>query len=194
MSNYAYDTRVKRITGERWVIEEGIRNTIIAGALWLAAHPDCKPTFAGTRYIGCGNSPSNKDAKDLLAFLREEAAQYGNISQDLIDGACVHVLFANENGWDAYQNELCGKGAGTPRNPNLPQHTVGDDSAVKLEGVRYGAEDLVLVLENEFENAPIGPRLQLRASNQGGHDWTTIDLLDLLAWVKKNAPELLKDA
>jgi hypothetical protein len=37
-------------------------------------------------------------------------------------------------------------------------------------------------------------RLVVRAFNEGRHNVTHVDLLDLLAWVKTNRPELLTDA
>jgi hypothetical protein len=36
-------------------------------------------------------------------------------------------------------------------------------------------------------------RLAVLAINQGGHDGTAVDLVELLAWVKDNMPELLLD-
>ncbi len=36
-------------------------------------------------------------------------------------------------------------------------------------------------------------RLVIRAINEGGYNFTAVDLLDLLTWVKVNMPELLKE-
>lgn len=36
-------------------------------------------------------------------------------------------------------------------------------------------------------------RLAVLAINQGGFDGTSVDLLQLIAWVRENMPELLRD-
>jgi hypothetical protein len=55
-----------------------------------------------------------------------------------------------------------------------------------MTGVReYGEEDEVLL--DTRDNG----RLVILASNEGGYNGTSVDLLDIIAWVKKNKPELL---
>ncbi len=34
-------------------------------------------------------------------------------------------------------------------------------------------------------------RLAIKALNEAGHNWTEVDLLELLAWVKANRPDLM---
>ena len=39
---------------------------------------------------------------------------------------------------------------------------------------------------------PEGGRMVISAENEGGHNQTHVDLLDLLRWVKANHPDLLE--
>lgn len=39
-----------------------------------------------------------------------------------------------------------------------------------------------------------GERWAVKAINQAGHDCTAIDVLDLIAWLRKNRPDLLEEA
>ncbi len=56
-----------------------------------------------------------------------------------------------------------------------------------LEGVREYCDELdVKLVETEQS------RLAVKASNEGGFNCTKVDLLDLIAWVKANRPELLE--
>ncbi len=61
------------------------------------------------------------------------------------------------------------------------------DEAV-MTGVREYAEG------NPVELETVEGRVRVRAVNQGGYDSVSIDLLDLLSWLHKNRPDLLKAA
>jgi hypothetical protein len=70
----------------------------------------------------------------------------------------------------------------------------------EMPGVREYCEQypvaIVLVPPDE-ERPPYGPspaegpRWCVRALNEGGHNSTEIDLLDLIRWLRENRPELL---
>lgn len=53
-------------------------------------------------------------------------------------------------------------------------------------GIREYAENMEVTI-GEIENG----RLIIKALNEGGHNCTYVDLLDVIAWVKVNRPELL---
>lgn len=55
-----------------------------------------------------------------------------------------------------------------------------------MEGVREYGEGYVVELHEE-ENG----RLAIFALNEGGYNVTSVDLIDLIQWVKRNKPELL---
>ena len=59
---------------------------------------------------------------------------------------------------------------------------------VPMAGVRH----------DEDEGPPLlawrDGRAVVRAYNQGGHDLTEVDLLDLLRWLAANRPDLLREA
>ena len=56
---------------------------------------------------------------------------------------------------------------------------------IVMQGVREYAEKMPVELVTK------NGRLCLSALNQGGYDGTDIDLVDVLAWLKANRPELL---
>jgi len=51
----------------------------------------------------------------------------------------------------------------------------------------YEEEMPVEILED-----PKIKRWVIHANNEGGFNYTTVDLLDVIDWIKKNKPELLK--
>lgn len=62
-----------------------------------------------------------------------------------------------------------------------------DDPAVKMNGVRsYGDEPDVDLVEDGNTS-----RLVVRAYTESGYNWTDVDLLDLIAWLRANRPDLL---
>ena len=77
-------------------------------------------------------------------------------------------------------------------------------SAVELIGVREYAESYPVQLVRQepkilTERAYFGPanapdehRWVVSATNEGGHNSTSIDLLDLIAWLRANRPDLLE--
>lgn len=56
-----------------------------------------------------------------------------------------------------------------------------------MAGVREYAEEYTVELWSDDDNG----RLVVRAQNQGGHDCTHVDLVDLIKWVSENMPELM---
>ena len=66
---------------------------------------------------------------------------------------------------------------------------------IEMAGVREYAEgyEVKLVTSTGYYNGAHidGGRLAVRALNEAGHNCTEVDLLDLIAWVKANRPELL---
>ena len=56
---------------------------------------------------------------------------------------------------------------------------------VEMSNVREYAEGYPVVLNDERD------RLTISALNEGGHNCTEVDLLEVIAWVKANRPELL---
>lgn len=64
------------------------------------------------------------------------------------------------------------------------------NDAIPMIGVRtYSNEDYLVRLEVN----PYNYRFLIRAINEGGHNSTTVDLIDVIRWVKNNKPELLKN-
>lgn len=64
----------------------------------------------------------------------------------------------------------------------------------EMLGVREYAEGYPVHVLHE---TPLGldePREMIEAINEGGHNSTLIDLLDLVAWLKERRPELLAPA
>lgn len=58
-----------------------------------------------------------------------------------------------------------------------------------MVGVREHAEGYdVTLIESHYK---LG-RMTIQALNEAGHNGTEVDLLDLIAWLKANRPELLK--
>ena len=75
-----------------------------------------------------------------------------------------------------------------------------DTKTQEMTGVREYCEQypvaLVLVSPHaerpEYGPLPTeGPRWCVQAMNEGGHNSTSIDLLDLIQWLRANRPELL---
>lgn len=69
---------------------------------------------------------------------------------------------------------------------------------MKMKGVReYAENDDVELLEPNDEQrsrwapSPGSDRYVIRAWNEGGHNCVEIDVLDLVAWLKKHRPDLL---
>jgi len=58
---------------------------------------------------------------------------------------------------------------------------------VVMGGVREHAEGFTVELAAE----KVGGRLVVKAANEGGFNHTEVDLLDLLAWLHENRPDLL---
>jgi len=57
-----------------------------------------------------------------------------------------------------------------------------------LIGVTEYCEEMAV----SITETPDAERLVVRALNEGGHNSTEVDLLQLIAWLKTNKPELLK--
>lgn len=62
-----------------------------------------------------------------------------------------------------------------------------DDDRVYLDHVREYNEDFDVRLETEANG-----RLVVVALNEGGHNGTRVDLVDLLDWLRRNRPDLLE--
>lgn len=60
-------------------------------------------------------------------------------------------------------------------------------NSIELENVREYAEELPVEL------CIHKGREVIHATNEGGFNSTSVDLLDMIAWLKKNRPELLAD-
>lgn len=56
-----------------------------------------------------------------------------------------------------------------------------------MAGVREYSADYPVELREDEDNG----RLVIRAINEGGHNVTHVDLLDLLAWLRSRRPDLL---
>lgn len=73
-----------------------------------------------------------------------------------------------------------------------------EDPGTLMDGVtEYADGSEVLLAETAGSFVDVGKeykgvgRLVIRALNQGGHDCTEVDLLELLAWLKANRPDLM---
>ena len=63
-----------------------------------------------------------------------------------------------------------------------------DPDHMIMADVREHGEGLDVELAHDTE---AGGRLVIRAYNEAGHASTAVDLLDLIAWLKANRPDLL---
>jgi hypothetical protein len=63
---------------------------------------------------------------------------------------------------------------------------------MKLDNVREYCEEMDVEIIVGHENYRGAGREQILARNEGGYNSTCVDLLDLVAWLKNNRPELLK--
>lgn len=69
-----------------------------------------------------------------------------------------------------------------------------------MEGVREYGEEMPVELHEHTENETFtwkrikgyGTRWVITAHNEAGFNSTSVDLLDLLAWLRKNRPDLLE--
>ena len=68
---------------------------------------------------------------------------------------------------------------------------------IEMEGVREYAEYMPVRLIKRhpcyMEHYESEQRWVIDAVNEGGHNGTEVDLVDLLRWLKENRPELLED-
>ena len=69
--------------------------------------------------------------------------------------------------------------------PRPWSHKPGDENLVTLDGVREYSEGYEVKLGVE-DGRPV-----LVAINEGGYNSTAVDLVDVIAWVRANRPELL---
>ena len=58
---------------------------------------------------------------------------------------------------------------------------------IKMEGVREYAEEMSVELGTHKNQ-----RLIIKAYNEAGYNSTKVDLQDVVDWIRKNKPELLK--
>lgn len=59
-----------------------------------------------------------------------------------------------------------------------------------MQGVSEYAEEM----DVELITDPKSQRLVVQAFNEGGHNCTRVDILDLIEWVLKNRPDLIREA
>jgi hypothetical protein len=59
---------------------------------------------------------------------------------------------------------------------------------VEMTDVREHGEEYAVELAEK------NSRLVVKAYNEGGYNFTTVDLLDLIAWLKANRPNLLVES
>lgn len=66
----------------------------------------------------------------------------------------------------------------------------------KMTGVREYAEKMeveLFVEQPDKYNGLDRERLVIQAYNEGGHNSTSVDLLDLLYWLRTNRPDLMRE-
>lgn len=75
-----------------------------------------------------------------------------------------------------------------PDNPEWPQDSDGyaNRAYIPMVGVREHQEELPVSLTER------NGRQVVYAQNEGGHNCTEVDLLDLIAWLRANKPEVLE--
>ena len=69
---------------------------------------------------------------------------------------------------------------------------------IPMDGVREYAEGYPVQLQtlnadNVYSHPEAHGRLAILAVNEGGHNCTQVDLLDLLVWVTRNRPDLVAE-
>ena len=86
---------------------------------------------------------------------------------------------------------------------NTSTNTPDSGSPVqRLVGHILNSPDKNIVLRDVSEYAEwypvklyrVNERIVINATNQGGHDGTEVDLIDLILWIRANFPELLSDS
>ncbi len=63
----------------------------------------------------------------------------------------------------------------------------------KIREYAEGMPVSVSVISTDCNTNPIEPRICIGALNEGGYNGVDVDLQDIIDWVKKNEPEMLKD-
>lgn len=63
----------------------------------------------------------------------------------------------------------------------MKELTIGPALPVELEGVREHGEGFPVELRTDEDSG----RIVIRAINEGGHNTTHVDLLDLIEWLKR---------
>lgn len=62
---------------------------------------------------------------------------------------------------------------------------MGEEEIIKTD-IREYAEEMAVTIISKNE------RIVIKALNEGGYNLTEVDLVDVIQWVKRNKPELLK--
>lgn len=69
--------------------------------------------------------------------------------------------------------------------PGYYSELVKSDNATEMGCVREHSENMKVFISN------VNDREVIEAYNEGGYNFTQVDLLDVVDWVKRNRPELL---
>lgn len=101
------EAEVSGFGDEHWDYEKACRDMVIAGAKWLAEHPDAEPEI-GEMTAGDGDvtvsfygvvSARNEDGEELLEAITEPVE---GPTGAMVHGAVQHVFYIMENGWERY--------------------------------------------------------------------------------------------
>lgn len=80
---------------DHWEYEQACRDMVIAGARWLAEHPDAEPEVSGDGVV----QAENDDGEALIEAITDPAV---GPSGAMVRAAVQHTFYIIENGWDAY--------------------------------------------------------------------------------------------
>lgn len=117
MSEYEFTDEMGEISGfgdDLPSYEEACRAMVTTGAEWLDENPDADPGFAelqadGMSFFGVIKE-KNGDAAALVEAMTDAAKEAGGESPTgaMVHAAVSHVMWIDENGWDAYVEKMTG--------------------------------------------------------------------------------------
>jgi len=107
MTRYQYTSEMQEISGFGGGYEDMCRQMVVAGCVWLDAHPEADPKFHGFKGIYGIIDEDNEDAKELTKAI--VAPCNGDCTGAMHQAAVSHVLFIRKNGWDKYVEEMSEK-------------------------------------------------------------------------------------
>ena len=103
-SSARYTEDMSEISGFGGSYEQACRDMVIAGVEWFKRQDDPDPTIKTYRNVTGIAIPENEDAEALEEAMLETLDE--SPTGAMFQAAVNHVLFAAENGWEAYAEKM----------------------------------------------------------------------------------------